>query len=158
MNDVQEKVKLQGQKIDQQSPVAGRLGLMELLCILTDVVVTGLNAFVRTWRIIQKWVSFKLCNLHLNKIFFFPWRRKWQLISVFFPGKSHGQRSLAGYSLWGHKRVGHDLATKQQQQRMFFKSHWPSWGQIGVSPCYLLQGFCEEWWHQSSRLWSHCRS
>ena len=48
MNDVQEKVKLQGQKIDQQSPVAGRLGLMELLCILTDVVVTGLNAFVRT--------------------------------------------------------------------------------------------------------------
>ena len=27
----------------------------------------------------------------------------------------HGQRSLAGYSLWGHRRVGHDLATKQQQ-------------------------------------------
>ena len=26
----------------------------------------------------------------------------------------HGQRSLAGYSLWGHKRVGHDLVTKQQ--------------------------------------------
>ena len=29
--------------------------------------------------------------------------------------KSHGQRSWAGYGLWGHKRVGHDLATKQQQ-------------------------------------------
>ena len=28
--------------------------------------------------------------------------------------KAHGQRSLAGYSLWGHKRVGCDLATKQQ--------------------------------------------
>ena len=27
----------------------------------------------------------------------------------------HGQRSLAGYSPWGHKRVGHKLATKQQQ-------------------------------------------
>ena len=26
----------------------------------------------------------------------------------FLPGKSHGQRSLVGYSLWGHKRVGHD--------------------------------------------------
>ena len=26
------------------------------------------------------------------------------------------ERSLAGYSLWGHKRVGHDLATKQQEQ------------------------------------------
>ena len=23
-------------------------------------------------------------------------------------GKSHGQSSLAGYSPWGHKRVGHD--------------------------------------------------
>ena len=28
-------------------------------------------------------------------------------------GKSQGQRSLAGYSPLGHKRVGHDLATKQ---------------------------------------------
>ena len=33
---------------------------------------------------------------------------------VFLPGKSHGQRSLAGYSLWGRKGVGHDLETKQQ--------------------------------------------
>ena len=33
-----------------------------------------------------------------------------------FPGKSHGQRSLAGYSPWGHKRVEHNIATKQQQQ------------------------------------------
>ena len=30
-------------------------------------------------------------------------------------GKSHRQRSLACYSLWGHKRVWHDLVTKQQQ-------------------------------------------
>ena len=27
-------------------------------------------------------------------------------------GKSHGQRSLAEYNLWGGKRVGHNLATK----------------------------------------------
>ena len=25
-----------------------------------------------------------------------PWRRKWQPTPVFLPGKSHGQRSLAG--------------------------------------------------------------
>ena len=31
------------------------------------------------------------------------WRRKWQSIPVLLPGKSHGQRSLVGYSLWGHK-------------------------------------------------------
>ena len=32
-----------------------------------------------------------------------PWRRAWQLTLVLLPGKSHGQRSLAGYSPWGHK-------------------------------------------------------
>ena len=32
-----------------------------------------------------------------------PWRRKWQHIPVFLPGKSHELRSLAGYSPWGHK-------------------------------------------------------
>ena len=34
---------------------------------------------------------------------------------VFFPGRSHGQRSLADYSPWGSKKVGYGLATKQQQ-------------------------------------------
>ena len=32
-----------------------------------------------------------------------PWRRKWLPTPVFLPGKSQGQRSLEGYSLWGHK-------------------------------------------------------
>ena len=32
-----------------------------------------------------------------------PWRRKWQSTPVFLPRESHGQKSLAGYSLWGHK-------------------------------------------------------
>ena len=32
-----------------------------------------------------------------------PWRRKWQPTPVLLPGKSHGQRSLVGYSLWGRK-------------------------------------------------------
>ena len=27
-----------------------------------------------------------------------PWRRKWQPTPVFLPGKSHRERSLAGYS------------------------------------------------------------
>ena len=30
-----------------------------------------------------------------------PCRRKWQPTPVSLPGKSHGQRSLAGYSPWG---------------------------------------------------------
>ena len=32
-----------------------------------------------------------------------PWRRAWQPTPVFLPGKSHGQRSLAGYTPWGRK-------------------------------------------------------
>ena len=32
-----------------------------------------------------------------------PWIRKWQSTSVLLPGKSHGQRSLVGYSPWGRK-------------------------------------------------------
>ena len=31
------------------------------------------------------------------------WRRKWHPTPVFLPGKPHGQRSLVGYSPWGHK-------------------------------------------------------
>ena len=31
------------------------------------------------------------------------WRRKWHTIPVFLPGKSHGQRGLAGYTPWGRK-------------------------------------------------------
>ena len=34
-----------------------------------------------------------------------PWSRKWQLTPVFLPGKSHGQRRLAGYSPWGCKEL-----------------------------------------------------
>ena len=32
-----------------------------------------------------------------------PWRRAWQPTPVFFPGESHGQRSLVGYRPWSHK-------------------------------------------------------
>ena len=36
-----------------------------------------------------------------------PWGREWHPTPVFLSGESHGQRSLAGCSPWGH-RVGHD--------------------------------------------------
>jgi len=38
----------------------------------------------------------------------FPWRTVWQLIPVFLLGESLGQRSLVGYSPWGHKTIGHN--------------------------------------------------
>ena len=61
------------------------------------------------------------CRRHIfdPRIRKIPWRRKWEHIPIFSPGKSHGQRSLVGYSTWGCKRVGQDLATKAHQQCPF---------------------------------------
>ena len=39
-----------------------------------------------------------------------PWRRAWLPTPIFLPGKSHGQRSLAGYHPWGCK--GSDTTEK----------------------------------------------
>ena len=44
-----------------------------------------------------------------------PWRRKWQPTLELLPRISHGQGNLEGSSPWGHKRVRHNLATKNQQ-------------------------------------------
>ena len=44
-------------------------------------------------------------------------KKEWQPIPVFLPEKPQEQRSLAGYSPWGHKRAGRNLATKQQQPK-----------------------------------------
>ena len=57
--------------------------------------------------------QYRRCSFNpwLGKI---PWRRKWQPSLVFLPGKSHGQRSLLGYSPIGLKRVRCKLMTKKQ--------------------------------------------
>jgi len=45
-------------------------------------------------------------------------RRKWQLTPVFFPGESHGQRSLEGYSPWGCKESD---TTEHSQMILYFR-------------------------------------
>ena len=44
------------------------------------------------------------------------WRRKWQPTPVFLPREFHGQRSLAGYSPWGHKE-------SEETERLHFHFH-----------------------------------
>ena len=46
----------------------------------------------------RQWGRLKRCRLNpwVGKV---PWRREWQPTPVFLPGKSHGQRSLAGYGI-----------------------------------------------------------
>ena len=47
-----------------------------------------------------------------------PWRGKWQPTSVFLPKqKSHGQRSLAGYSLWSCKESLLELIRPTEGER-----------------------------------------
>ena len=45
--------------------------------------------------------------------------KKWQSTPVLLPGKSHGQRSLVGYSLWGHKE-------SDTTERLHFHFHFQS--------------------------------
>ena len=52
-----------------------------------------------------------------------PWRRGQIPTAVFWPGESHGQRSLAGYSSWG-RRVGHDWATFTSLQGVTRSGNW----------------------------------
>ena len=47
------------------------------------------------------------------------WRRKWQPSQVCLLGKSHRQRSLAGYSLWGCK----ELSTTQRLKNVHTHTH-----------------------------------
>ena len=48
------------------------------------------------------------------------WRRAWQHTLVFSPRESHGQRSLAGYSPWGHKELD---ATEELYIHMCMYAH-----------------------------------
>ena len=66
--------------------------------------------------------SSRFCGVHG-----FSWKSKWQLTPVFLSGESHGQRSLAGYSSWGHKsRTRHDLVTKPARVQYVFVFCSPS--------------------------------
>ena len=79
-----------------------------------------------------------------------PWSRKLQTSPVFVPGKSHGQRSLAGYSPWDCKRLGHDLVAKEQQRTAI----------PGTNPTSLLLIFvhlCELFSVNCLQGLSHCR-
>ena len=72
-----------------------------------------------------------------------PWRRKWQSTLALLPGKSHGQRSLIGYSPWG-------LRESDTTERLHF--HFP-FSCIGEGNGNPLQCSClknprdgEAWW------------
>ena len=50
-----------------------------------------------------------------------PQSRKWQPTPVFLPGKPPpGQRSLAGYSQWGHKQL--NMTEHSKKEELIYKA------------------------------------
>ena len=65
------------------------------------LMMAGLPWWLRWWRICLQCGRLGF-NLWVGKI---PWRRAWQPTLVFLPQKSHGQRTLEGYTPWGLKET-----------------------------------------------------
>ena len=84
------------------------------IAFVSIVIFTTLISFnSRTWHIFLSvcfifaifhhtaCLSAYMCFVCLGNFIPSYWRRKWQPTPVLLPGKSHGRRSLIGYSPWG---------------------------------------------------------
>ena len=84
-----------------------------------------------------------------------PWRRKWQSTPVFLLWKSHGQRSLVGYNLWG-QRVRHDWSSWAQGHYLGMfpgKNRWFGGYSKHICQTHYPLFFFWQWLHPSS-LWT----
>ena len=68
-----------------------------------------------------------------------PLEREWLCTPVFWPGESHGQRSLAGYSPWG-RRLRPNFHTHTDMHSEKQRNLVCNWGRNGISElerCHL---------------------
>ena len=83
-----------------RGPARPEQGLESFILRLPELVMTSSPTEMKSYRIClpvqETWVPLPGSGRS-------PWRRKQQPTPAFFPGKSHGQRSLGGYSPWGRK-------------------------------------------------------
>ena len=73
-----------------------------------------------------------------------PWRRVWQPPPVFLPGKSHGQRSLAGHSPWcskSHTRL----------------SNWTTETCVIYFTIKKIKSSCQKWWLWAKPVCGTCQ-
>ena len=87
------------------------MGISDHLTCLLRNLYAGQEATVRTGHGTTDWFqtgkgerqgcTLSPCLFNLYAEYFR--RRQWQPTLVLLPGKSHGWRSLVGYSLWGHE-------------------------------------------------------
>ena len=91
-----------------------------LCCQITSPLETLITSFHSHNPIVLNFVPIFAC---LSGAF---WRRKWQHTPVFWPGQSHGQGSLVGYSPWGRKELHTtEQLTHTHTQRSFLSAMSP---------------------------------
>ena len=135
------------------------------MCINYDIMVTWRKKiFPIFWRYMPGFTEIKnlptmqetqVWSLGWEKI---PWRRKWQPASVFLPGRVHGQRSLVGYSPWGHKESDTTEHTCWHIYRCndILRSGWETRGQDllqWVSHLYQVATHHPTWWGAGRPIW-----
>ena len=81
-----------------------------------------------------------------------PWSRKWQPTPLFLPGRFHGQRSLVGYSPWGHKES--DLTERERAQAHTHTHGWESF--VGRIRLLLDGGLAKGLLDTAVSNWLHC--
>ena len=60
-----------------------------------------------------------------------PLEKEWLLTPVFLPGEFHGQKSLAGYSPWGHKES--DMTERLTlSSSLYTVSYFPNFKQLNM--------------------------
>ena len=88
-------------------------------------LVANNHTWLSLLQVLPWWLSGKESTCKCRRLKFdswvrkIPWRRKWQPTIVFLPGKSHGQRSLAGYVHCVAKKQ-ENLATKPPPSSYFY--------------------------------------
>ena len=113
---------------------------------------------VRDWGRLPWWLNGQefacLCiwcgfNPWVRKI---PWQKKWLPTLVFLPGRSHGQRSLAGYSPWGCKDMTEQTHTHTHS---WLRIPFSSPGMWGLPQLKSIQPTHVWFWYLEFCLLSH---
>ena len=80
-----------------------------------------------------------------------PRRRQWQPTPELLPGKSHGQRSLIGYSPWGHEEsdTTEQLHFTSLQREKCLHPQWLCmFKELECDSRYIHPGFSKKMWCQ----------
>ena len=87
------------------------------------------------------------CMCFFQSFFFLDiyilWRRQWQPTPVLLPGKSHGRRSLVGFSLWGREE-----SDTTEWLHFYFSFSCIGEGNGNPLQCYCLENSRDgrAWW------------